>query len=137
MSTRRSGSLSGNNNGKRSSSSDDKPPSPKRPKVLLSLTVPPVELPSPSHAESLLFLVKAGCRFPGSDWEFLPPSLFSFQEDNGAASDRPMPAAENSKELCSQLAPEDATVTGDQVASAAKGELTPSVSMAPPVAEGT
>ncbi|OWM90583.1 uncharacterized protein LOC116187611 isoform X2 [Punica granatum] len=91
VSTRRSGSLSGNtNNGKRSSSSDDKSPSPKRPK-----------------------------------------------EDNGGASERPMPAAENSKELCSPLAAEDAAVAGDDGASTAKGELTPAVAVAPPVAEGT
>lgn len=40
VSTRRSGSLSGNNN-KRSSSSEDKPPSPKRPKVLF--IIPPMQ----------------------------------------------------------------------------------------------
>lgn len=97
VSTRRSGSLSGNN-GKRSSSSEDKSPSPKRQK-----------------------------------------------EDSGGASDRPMPAADNSKELCSPPAPTDpaecadgdAAVTGDDCVSTAKGEVTPAVAVAAPIPEGT
>ncbi|KAF8010521.1 hypothetical protein BT93_J1221 [Corymbia citriodora subsp. variegata] len=97
VSTRRSGSLSGNN-GKRSSSSEDKSPSPKRQK-----------------------------------------------EDSGGASDRPMPAADNSKELCSpaavtdpaECADGDAAVAGEDCVSAAKGEVTPAVAVAAPIPEGT
>ncbi|KAI3435285.1 AAA domain-containing protein [Psidium guajava] len=97
VSTRRSGSLSGNN-GKRSSSSEDKSPSPKRQK-----------------------------------------------EDSGGGSDRPMPAADNSKELCSpaavtepaECADGDAVVAGDDCVSAAKGEVAPAVAVAAPIHEGT
>lgn len=48
-----------------------------------------------------------------------------------------MPAADNSKELCPLLAPEDAAAAGNDAASAAKGELTSAVAATPPIAEGT
>ncbi|CAL1405756.1 unnamed protein product [Linum trigynum] len=105
VSTRRSGSLSGNNNNnhstrKSSSSSEDKPPSPKRQK-----------------------------------------------SDNGTASEKPMPAAEASKELCPPLAPDpaecgtaDGAVAGGGVGedvSPGKGEAGPAVAVVPPIADGS
>lgn len=65
------------------------------------------------------------------------PSLFPFQEDSGGVSERPVPAAENSKELCAPRATEDAAVAGNDAASDAKGELTPAVAVTPPIPEGT
>ncbi|OMO71711.1 hypothetical protein COLO4_28089 [Corchorus olitorius] len=92
VSTRRSGSLSGNNS-KRSSSSEDKPPSPKRQKV--------------ENAE------------------------------------KPIPAAESSKEMCTPPAVDpgdsgnsEAPVVGDGV-SAGKGETSGAVAVATPIADGS
>ncbi|KAI4336307.1 hypothetical protein L6164_014847 [Bauhinia variegata] len=100
VSTRRSGSLSGNNT-KRSSSSEDKPPSPKRQKV-----------------------------------------------DNGSASEKPMPAAENSKELCTsepaadpgECGSGDAQIAGAGAGdglSSGKGDTAPAVAVAAPIADGS
>ncbi|KAJ0047698.1 hypothetical protein Pint_15685 [Pistacia integerrima] len=95
VSTRRSGSLSGNNS-KRSSSSEDKPPSPKRQKV-----------------------------------------------ENGGAAEKPMPATDNSKEMCVPAAADpgecgtgDAPIAGEGV-TVGKTEATSAVAMATPVAEGS
>uniref|UniRef100_A0A2P2LWR9 Uncharacterized protein LOC8266316 isoform X2 n=1 Tax=Rhizophora mucronata TaxID=61149 RepID=A0A2P2LWR9_RHIMU len=100
VSTRRSGSLSGNNNSKRSSSSDDKPPSPKRQKG-----------------------------------------------ENGGASEKSMPVADNSKEFCSPAAldpaergPGDATIpggSGGEDRSSGKDEAAPAVAVVVPNADGS
>uniref|UniRef100_A0A2C9UJ69 AAA+ ATPase domain-containing protein n=1 Tax=Manihot esculenta TaxID=3983 RepID=A0A2C9UJ69_MANES len=100
VSTRRSGSLSGNNNIKRSSSSEDKPPSPKRQKG-----------------------------------------------ENGGTAEKPMPAAENSKDLCppaaadpAECGPGDVPIAGDAAGegvSSGKGEVAPAVALVTPIAEGS
>ncbi|XP_021680992.2 uncharacterized protein LOC110665265 isoform X4 [Hevea brasiliensis] len=100
VSTRRSGSFSGNNNLKRSSSSEDKPPSPKRPKG-----------------------------------------------ENGGTAEKPMPAAENSKEFCPPAAANpaecgtgDVPIAGDaagEAVSSGKGEVAPAVAVVTPIAEGS
>ncbi|KAJ8771547.1 hypothetical protein K2173_026724 [Erythroxylum novogranatense] len=100
VSTRRSGSLSGNNNSKRSFSSEDKPPSPKRQKV-----------------------------------------------ENGGASDKSMPPAENSKELCPPAAADpaergsgDASIAvggAGEAVSSGKDEAATAVAVVSPVADGS
>ena len=71
-----------------------------------------------------------------------------FQVDNGASSEKPMPVAENSKELCT---PEPAADLGEcgsgdaQIAgagagdgmSSGKGDAAPAVAVAAPIADGT
>ncbi|KAJ7956060.1 AAA-type ATPase family protein [Quillaja saponaria] len=100
VSTRRSGSLSGNNS-KRSSSSEDKPSSPKRQKV-----------------------------------------------DNGGTSEKPVPATENSKELCTsspaadpgECGSADAPTTGAGAGdgmNSGKGDATPAVAVATPIVDGS
>lgn len=122
VSTRRnSGSLSAANSSKRPSSSEDKPPSPspKRQKVPISNAY--------SFSFSL-FLASLSDSF-----------RFFFQADNGAvASEKPMPPAENSKELRTPEPPADpgecghadAQITGTAAADD-KADATP------PIADGT
>ncbi|KAK8586470.1 hypothetical protein V6N13_010062 [Hibiscus sabdariffa] len=95
VSTRRSGSLSGNNSKRSSSSSEDKPPSPKRQKV--------------ENAE------------------------------------KPMPAAESSKEMCTPPAVDpgdcgncEAPIAGDDVNNAGKAETSSAaVAVVPPIADAS
>ncbi|KAK4800433.1 hypothetical protein SAY86_020920 [Trapa natans] len=65
------------------------------------------------------------------------PSPKRPKDDNGGVSERPVPVADNPKELCPPMATEDAAIAGNDAASAAKGELTPAVAVTPPIAEGT
>ncbi|KAJ8752665.1 hypothetical protein K2173_005554 [Erythroxylum novogranatense] len=99
VSTRRTGSLSGNNNSNRSSSSEDRPSSPKRQKG-----------------------------------------------ENGGASEKPMPAADSSKELCPPAATHpaerdsgDSPVAvggGGETVSLGKEEAAPAVAVVTPIADG-
>ncbi|KAL5543937.1 hypothetical protein UlMin_007721 [Ulmus minor] len=107
VSTRRSGSLSGNNS-KRSSASEDKPPSPKRQK----------------------------------------PSQREIPAENGESSDKPMEAAENSKEVRAPTPPPppvdpgecgsgDAPIAGDGASTGKTDAASHAVALGTPIADGS
>ncbi|KAK4767252.1 hypothetical protein SAY86_015002 [Trapa natans] len=64
------------------------------------------------------------------------PSPKRPKDDNSSISEGRAPASDNSKEVSPTVATEDA-VAGNDVASAAKGELNPAMAVTPPIAEGT
>lgn len=71
--------------------------------------------------------------------------LLDFQVDNVGASEKSMPAAENSKELCTPDPPADpgecdAQIAGEgagDVVSSGKNDAAAAVAVAPPIADGT
>lgn len=137
VSTRRSGSISGNNS-KRSSSSEDKSTSPKRQKVRRRFDSLP-----------LLLVLVFGIFFKDSIFPIENRSfLIEFQVDNGSASEKST-QAENSKELCSppvvdptECGTVDPPTADDDGGGGVSGEavkeeeVAQAVSVATPIAEG-
>lgn len=72
--------------------------------------------------------------------------LSEFQGENGGATEKPMPAADNSKELSSPAAadpaecgPDDAPIPGEvagEIVSSGKVESAPAAALVTPIAEG-
>lgn len=71
--------------------------------------------------------------------------MWFLQVDNGGGSDKPMPAAENSKELCMPPAPpadpgecgsDDVRIAGDGVTNGKTETASQAVAVATPIAEG-